>query len=90
MNPVRAARLDVGLEIEPLELLADQASDADREREAAVGRVEVEEHEVRAMRLSTREYHAFMSMQFICTIQSTASGELTSGKSTSRDPPPRG
>ena len=31
-----------------------------------------------------------MSMQFICTIQSTASGELTSGKSTSRDPPSRG
>ena len=31
-----------------------------------------------------------MSMQFICTIQSTASGELTSGKSTSLDPPSRG
>ena len=31
-----------------------------------------------------------MSMQFICTIQSTASGELRSGKSTSRDPPSRG
>ena len=31
-----------------------------------------------------------MSMQFICTIQSSASGELTSGKSTRRDPPPRG
>ena len=27
--------------------------------------------------LSTREYHAFMSTQFICTIQSTASGEFT-------------
>ena len=39
---------------------------------------------------STREYHAFMSMQCICTIQSSASGELTSGKSTSRDPPSRG
>ena len=31
-----------------------------------------------------------MSMQFICTIHSSASGELTSGKSTSRDPPSRG
>ena len=33
-----------------------------------------------------------MSMQFICTIQSTPSGELTSGKSTIRDSPlrPRG
>ena len=31
-----------------------------------------------------------MSMQFICTIQSSASGEFTSGKSTSRDPPSRG
>ena len=31
-----------------------------------------------------------MSMQFICTIQRSASGELTSGKSTSREPPPRG
>jgi hypothetical protein len=42
--------------------------------------------------LSTREYQAFMSMQFICTIQSTASGVLTTGKSTIRDSPlrPRG
>ena len=40
--------------------------------------------------LSTREYQAFMSMQCICTIQSSASRELTSGKSTSRDPPSRG
>ena len=31
-----------------------------------------------------------MSMQFICTIQSTASGELRRGKSTIRDPPSRG
>ena len=31
-----------------------------------------------------------MSMQCICTIQSTASVEFTSGKSTSRDPPSRG
>ena len=39
-----------------------------------------------------REYHAFMSMQCICTIQSTASRESTSGKSTSLDSPlpPRG
>jgi len=49
--PVGAARLDTGLKLEPLELLADQVSDADREREAAVGRVEIEEHEVRALRL---------------------------------------
>ena len=40
--------------------------------------------------LSTREYHAFMSMQCICTIQSSASAELTSGKSTMREPPSRG
>ena len=40
--------------------------------------------------LSTREYHGFMSMQCICTIQSSASGEFTSGKSTSRAPPSRG
>jgi hypothetical protein len=40
--------------------------------------------------LSTREYHAFMSMQFICTIQTTAPGSLTSAKSTSREPPSRG
>ena len=51
VNPVGAARLDVGLELEPIELLADQVGDADREREAAVWRVEVEEHEVRAVRL---------------------------------------
>ena len=31
-----------------------------------------------------------MSMQCICTIQSSASVELTSGKSTSREPPSRG
>ena len=31
-----------------------------------------------------------MSMQCICTIQRSASGELTSGKSTSRVPPSRG
>ena len=31
-----------------------------------------------------------MSMQCICTIQSSASRELTSGKSTSREPPSRG
>jgi hypothetical protein len=31
-----------------------------------------------------------MSTQFICTIQSTASTELSSGKSTSREPPSRG
>jgi hypothetical protein len=40
--------------------------------------------------LSTREYHAFMSMQWYCTIQSSASSSLTSGKSTSRSPPSRG
>ena len=40
--------------------------------------------------LSTREYQAFMSMQCICTIQRSASTELTSGKSTSREPPSRG
>ena len=40
--------------------------------------------------LSTREYHAFMSMQWNCTIQSSASSSLTSGKSTSRSPPSRG
>ena len=51
VDPVGAARLDVGVELEPLELLADQVGDADREREAAVGRVEVEEHEVRAVGL---------------------------------------
>src|SRR5918993_1647898 len=39
VNAVGAARLDVGLELESLELLANQVSDADREREAAVGRV---------------------------------------------------
>ena len=33
---------------------------------------------------------AFMSTQFICTIQRTASGELMSGKSTNREPPSRG
>jgi hypothetical protein len=37
--------------------------------------------------LSTREYQAFMSMQFICTIQTTAAGSFTSVKSTSRDAP---
>jgi hypothetical protein len=31
-----------------------------------------------------------MSMQCICTIQRSASGALTSGKSTSREPPSRG
>ena len=31
-----------------------------------------------------------MSMQCICTIQSSASRELTSGKSTRREPPSRG
>ena len=31
-----------------------------------------------------------MSMQFICAIQSSASGELTRGKSTIRYPPSRG
>ncbi len=31
-----------------------------------------------------------MSTQFICTIHCTASRELRSGKSTSREPPPRG
>ena len=41
---------------------------------------------------STREYHAFMSMQLFCTMNSTASGELTSAKSTRREAPlpPRG
>ena len=46
VDPVGAARLHVGVELEPLELLADQVRDADREREAVVRRVEVEEHEV--------------------------------------------
>src|SRR5262249_45947042 len=40
--------------------------------------------------LSTREYHAFMSMQLFCTMNSTASVEFTSAKSTSRAPPSRG
>ena len=47
----RRSVYDVELEAPAAELLADQVSDADREREAAVGRVEVEEHEVRAVRL---------------------------------------
>ena len=37
-----------------------------------------------------REYQAFMSMQFIWTIHTTAAGSLTSAKSTSREPPSRG
>ena len=40
--------------------------------------------------MSTREYQAFMSMQFICTIQTAAAGSFTSAKSTSREPPSRG
>ena len=31
-----------------------------------------------------------MSMQFICTIQTSAAGSFTSVKSTSREPPSRG
>jgi hypothetical protein len=31
-----------------------------------------------------------MSMQFICTIHTSAAGSLTSAKSTSRGPPSRG
>jgi len=51
VDPVRSARLGVRLELEPLELFADEVRDADREREATVGRVEVEEHEVRPLGL---------------------------------------
>ena len=40
--------------------------------------------------MSTREYHAFRSMQCICTIQRSARSSFTSGKLTIREPPSRG
>ena len=52
-----------------VERLSDQVCDLDRVREAFVGRIEVEDDVVRSLGLSTREYHAFMSTQFISTIQ---------------------
>jgi hypothetical protein len=53
VDAVGTARLDVRLELERLERLADQVRDLDREREAVVlvGRIEVEEHEVRPVGL---------------------------------------
>ena len=51
VDPVRAARLHVSREREVVEQLADQMRDLDRHREAAVGRVEVEEDEVGPVRL---------------------------------------
>jgi hypothetical protein len=51
VDPVGAARLDVGLELDSLELLADQVRDADRERKAALRRG-------RGRSLGARERHS--------------------------------
>ena len=89
MDPVGAARLDVGLELEPLELLAIRCATRIASLKPRSGGSRSKSTKSGRWGLSTREYQAFMSMQFICTIQSSASGELTSGKSVIRDSPPR-
>jgi hypothetical protein len=80
MDPVGAARLRVALEPERVKELLDPQRDLDALREAAaLGRVEVEEAEVRPVGLSTREYHVFRSIQPMFTIQRSASSSFTSG-----------
>src|SRR5205085_5172090 len=51
VDPVRAARLHVARQPELVEQLADQVRNLDRELEAAVRGIEVEEDEVRPVRL---------------------------------------
>ena len=51
VDAVGAARLHVARQLELVEQLADEVRHLDRELEAVVGRVEVEEHEVRPVRL---------------------------------------
>ena len=51
VDSVGAARLHVAGQLELVEKLANQVSDLDRELEAIVGRIEVEEDEVRPVRL---------------------------------------
>src|SRR5580765_6136718 len=51
VDAVGAARLDVARQLELVEQLPDEVRHLDRELETVVGRVEVEEHEVRPVRL---------------------------------------
>ena len=51
VDPVRAARLHVPGELELVQQFADEVCDLDREREAVVGRIEIEQDEVGTVRL---------------------------------------
>jgi hypothetical protein len=51
VNPVGAARLHVTGKADFVEQVVDQMGHLDRELEAVVRRIEIEQHEVRAMRL---------------------------------------